>query len=319
MSAPHIHQGATRIAAIEAELRTKATSLKALRNQVGSWDGQATQQFLAHLHKLHADVSAHSAGLLQASSILHMLADDLQVAGQDPVLREQAYRHAAVRLDHLTGAARMTGTGSAAQGRAGHRPAPAATNGKKSHHYFTTTTLAPGTVVLQNLPGHGRAHYLRKWLGEVQPGKSGLHHVSVRYVVHVRGQGDWAMVLDNPNSHQRLHWGFVPTHALADGGVVHDSNGNVVTQTQHAVGGDGNVKFVPMQAAHAKAEALHRVHITSAGTLRDYPKAFAIGTVNPGDVFEAAHTAPRHGWVLGLDKTTHTWGWVAQSHIGKHG
>jgi hypothetical protein len=182
-------------------------------------------------------------------------------------------------------------------------PAVAAT-----HYTHGTDLTAESCAVHENFPKAGVPD--RTWT--VSRTHDPKHPpVGVRYTYK-----GYAMVLDHTRGGDP-HWGFVAQSCLKDP-YAYDTHGTRLHDLR-AVGGHNTVVAVRMSASHAGRHAAATITVTSTGSIRDNPRSFATGNVEPHDQFRITTTHcghhPGNVWILGYVPVAGRWGYVEARHL----
>ncbi|MET8143122.1 hypothetical protein ABZU32_22705 [Sphaerisporangium sp. NPDC005288] len=196
--------------------------------------------------------------------------------------------------------------GGVATSFAFHAVSAAASTGAETETRYTHRTALQGDCsIYENYPKPEVPQ--RAW------GKGKGEAVGVRYTYK-----DYALVLDY-SKRDRPNWGFIAKSCLGDPFARSQGDRGTGLPDLRAVGGDGQVKDVPVSAPHPGSPQGTPIHLGSAGSYRSAPRSFVIGNVRAGDAFYITQpTCGHHGpeqWILGYAPVTGRWGYVEAMHL----
>ncbi|MEU4827110.1 hypothetical protein AB0H37_35020 [Actinomadura sp. NPDC023710] len=178
-------------------------------------------------------------------------------------------------------------------------------------HYTHSTTLAKADCrIYLNHPKRGVAP--RHWTKHrTVAGKR--THLGVRYTYK-----GYAMVLDYAKK-KDPSWGFIARGCLTDSYAYSNGDRGARLGDRRAIGGNGQVKTVPISAAHRGKTQRALVRLGSNGTVRSAPRSFVIGNAVRGDAFRITTThCGRHSsaaWILGYAPASGRWGYIQAAHL----
>ncbi|MFD0684562.1 hypothetical protein [Actinomadura fibrosa] len=197
-------------------------------------------------------------------------------------------------------------TAAQAAGQVSGRTATAAAT-----HYTHSTTLAKAQCpVYLNYPKGGVAP--RHWTKHrTAAGKR--THLGVRYTYK-----GYALVLDYAKK-KDPSWGFIAKSCLTDPYAYSQGDRGTRLGDLRAIGGNGQVKAVPISAAHRGKKQRTLIRVGSNGTLRSAPKSFVIGNGVRGDAFRITTKHCGHhssaAWILGYAPASGRWGYIQAAHL----
>ena len=177
-------------------------------------------------------------------------------------------------------------------------------------HYTHSTTLTSDCVIHHNFPKAGVPD--RTW---TKPRVSGGNrtHLGVRYTYK-----GYSLVMDYAKTVDPS-WGFVAQSCLTDPHALSGGDHGSPLPDLRAIGGDGQVKTVPISAPHSGRSQKGTIHLGSNGSLRSGPRSFVIGNLSKGDAFHItmAHCGHHSGttWILGYAPNAGRWGYVEAMHL----
>ncbi|MFI5792413.1 hypothetical protein [Streptomyces sp. NPDC051677] len=179
-------------------------------------------------------------------------------------------------------------------------------------HYTHATTLTRASCVVHaNYPRPGVPDW--GWTKQRRSPRGKAYNVGVRYTYK-----DYALVLDYAKVGEPS-WGVIAKSCLADP-RAYNKHGQPLPDLR-AVGGSGTSKDVVISAPHAGKDkrTMLRIGTHHVGTLRNAPKAFAIGNVRAGDPFyittQRCGTHHPKSWILGYAPNSGRWGYVQAQHL----
>ncbi len=224
-----------------------------------------------------------------------------------------------LRLPYVAGAATigavLAAGGIAATSSGGSGPAstvrPAGAVQALSTHYTHSTTLKKSSCpIYENYPKPGVP--ARSWTKSRGSAKHRTH-VGVRYTY--RG---YALVLDYAHKTDPS-WGFIARSCLTDSYAYSGGDHGTRLPDLRAIGGNGQVKAVPISAPHAGRSQKATIHLGSNGSLRSGSRSFVIGNARQGDTFNITTAHCGHhsasAWILGYAPNSGRWGYIQAAHL----
>src|SRR3954469_21614437 len=145
-------------------------------------------------------------------------------------------------------------------------------------HYTHKTTLKQDCAIHHNFPKAGVPD--RTWTKPRKSAAGSATHVGVRYTYK-----GYALVLDYARK-KDPSWGFIPQSCLTDPYAHRYGDHGPRLADLRAIGGNGQVKVVPISAPHAGRSKRALIHLGSNGSLRSAARSFVIGNARAGDPFQ---------------------------------
>ncbi len=178
-------------------------------------------------------------------------------------------------------------------------------------HYTHKSTLKQDCAIHLNYPKNGVPD--RTWTKPRKDSAGHATHVGVRYTYK-----GYALVLDSAQKADPS-WGFIAQSCLTHPHAYsHGDHGSILGDLR-AIGGNGQVKAVPISAPHGGKTQRGTIHLGSNGSIRSAARSFVIGNAVKGDTFRItkAHCG-HHGsqsWILGYAPSSGRWGYIEAMHL----
>jgi len=190
-------------------------------------------------------------------------------------------------------------------------PALVASSAQAATHYTNSTTLKQDCAIHHNFPKSGVPD--RTWTKPQKSSSGSATHVGVRYTYK-----GYAMVMDYAQKTDPS-WGFIAQSCLTDPHARSGGDHGSALGDLRAIGGDGQVKTVPISAPHSGKAEHGTIHLGSNGSMRSGPRSFVIGNSAKDDTFRitTAHCG-KHSkatWILGYSPSSGRWGYVEAMHL----
>jgi hypothetical protein len=186
----------------------------------------------------------------------------------------------------------------------------------KPKYTYSSTLITGGCPIYLNIPHGSPNPSAPHWDKPVKDGQGHDLHVGVRYTLG--GSNGYALVRDLAlGDNVNPHWGFIEKRCL-NAKHARGQNGEILDDLR-AVGGDGKVEDVTLEADHTGKQRRKEIHLDSTATFRNRPQAFVIGNLDKGDTFVLPTSSCGHhrtdAWILGYSPRTERWGYVQAKHL----